>query len=107
MEELLVRTISRTIGPLMRWPALAIKPRKMADHRSLNVSSCDKLESDNFQEFQVKHMAANPDNLSTHFFSLDEYFALEHAGDARYEYWNGEIVCMSGGTRAHGRIVMN
>jgi Uma2 family endonuclease len=52
-------------------------------------------------------MAANPDNLSTHFFSLDEYFALEHAGDARYEYWDGEIVCMSGGTRAHGRIVTN
>jgi len=52
-------------------------------------------------------MAPNPDNLTAHFFSLDEYFALEHAGEARYEYWDGEIVCISGGTRAHGRIVMN
>jgi hypothetical protein len=33
---------------------------------------------------------------------LDEYFALEHAGDARYEYWDGDIFCMSGGTRQHG-----
>jgi len=32
---------------------------------------------------------------------------LEHAGDARYEYWDGEIVCMSGGSRRHGRIVTN
>ncbi|MDX6711786.1 MAG: hypothetical protein QOH96_2802 [Blastocatellia bacterium] len=52
-------------------------------------------------------MAPNLNSLSAHFFSLDEYFALEHAGDARYEYWDGEIVCISGGTRAHGRIVVN
>ncbi|HKF54213.1 MAG TPA: Uma2 family endonuclease [Blastocatellia bacterium] len=49
-------------------------------------------------------MAADPHNEPRHFYSLDEYFALEHAGDARYEYWDGDIVCMSGGTEAHGRI---
>lgn len=51
-------------------------------------------------------MAANPE-LPRHFFTLDEYFALEHAGDARYKYWDGDIVCMSGGTEAHGQIAGN
>jgi Uma2 family endonuclease len=45
-------------------------------------------------------MATNPQHLYT----LEEYFALEHAGDARYEYWDGEIICMSGGSRRHSRI---
>lgn len=45
-------------------------------------------------------MTANP----KHFFTLNEYFALERAGDARYEYWNGDIVCMVGGSLNHGRI---
>ncbi len=39
--------------------------------------------------------------------SLDEYFALVHASDERFEYWQGEIVCMSGGSNAHGRIIGN
>lgn len=52
-------------------------------------------------------MAANPKDLSQHYYSLDEYFALEHAGDARYEYWNGDIHCMSGGSRDHIRISAN
>lgn len=39
-----------------------------------------------------------------HLYTLDEYFALEHAGEARYEYWDGEIICMSGGSRRHSRI---
>ncbi|MEW6735806.1 MAG: Uma2 family endonuclease, partial [Acidobacteriota bacterium] len=38
------------------------------------------------------------------FYTLDEYFALEKVGDARYEYWDGDIVCMSGGTLDHGRL---
>jgi len=52
-------------------------------------------------------MAANPSDAQRHFYSLDEYFALEHAGDARYEYWDGEIFCMSGGSLAHGIIATN
>ena len=51
-------------------------------------------------------MAANPEH-PRHFFSLDEYFALEQAGDARYEYWDGDVVCMSGGSRQHGQIASN
>jgi len=46
-------------------------------------------------------------NEPRHFFTQEEYFALEHAGDGRYEYWDGDIVCMTGGSRAHGRIVGN
>ena len=52
-------------------------------------------------------MATNPIDAPRHYYSLDEYFALEQAGDARFEYWDGEIVCMSGGSRAHGMISSN
>jgi len=52
-------------------------------------------------------MAVNLRELPTHFYTLDEYFALEGAGHARYEYWDGEIFCMSGGTEQHGRISGN
>ncbi len=52
-------------------------------------------------------MAANINNLPRHYYTLEEYFALERAGKARYEYWEGEIVCMSGGSRQHARICSN
>ena len=45
-------------------------------------------------------MAGNP----IHYYTLEEYFAVEHAGDARYEYLDGEIVCMSGGGKEHIRM---
>jgi hypothetical protein len=47
-------------------------------------------------------MATNPKDVPQHYYSLNEYFALEQASDARFEYWDGDIVCMSGGSRAHG-----
>lgn len=37
-----------------------------------------------------------------HYFTLAEYFAVENVRDARYEFWDGEIVCMSGGSPEHG-----
>lgn len=40
-------------------------------------------------------------NRKQHYYTLGEYFALEKVGDARYEYWDGEIFCMSGGSQAH------
>lgn len=40
-------------------------------------------------------------------FTLDEYFALERASERRFEFRSGEIVCMSGGTRQHGRLATN
>lgn len=52
-------------------------------------------------------MATDRKDVPQHFYSLDEYFALEHAGHVRYEYWNGEIVCMSGGSLAHGQLCSN
>jgi Uma2 family endonuclease len=42
-----------------------------------------------------------------HYYTLEEYFALEKVGEARYEYWDGDIVCMSGGTRRHYRLTSN
>lgn len=52
-------------------------------------------------------MATNPKDVPKHYYSLDEYFALEQASDARFEYWDGDLVCMSGGTRRHYRISGN
>jgi Uma2 family endonuclease len=46
-------------------------------------------------------MAANLKNLPRNYYTLEEYFALEKASDARYEYWDGDLVCMSGGTPKH------
>ncbi|MBX7221650.1 MAG: Uma2 family endonuclease [Blastocatellia bacterium] len=48
-------------------------------------------------------MAANLRN----FYTLAEYFALERVGEARYEYWDGDIVCMSGGSQSHSRLSAN
>ncbi len=42
-----------------------------------------------------------------HYYTLEEYFALEKVGDARYEYWDGEIFCMSGGSRRHYQLSSN
>lgn len=46
-------------------------------------------------------MVANLKDPPRHRYTLEEYFALERVGEARYEYWDGEIVCMSGGSRRH------
>lgn len=37
-------------------------------------------------------------------FTLEEYYALDAASDRRWEYWDGDVVCMSGGTKEHGRL---
>ncbi len=40
-------------------------------------------------------------------YTIEEYFALEKVGDARYDYWNGDIVCMSGGSQQHAILASN
>ena len=52
-------------------------------------------------------MTADGEQSSARHYTIDEYFALEHAGDARYEFWDGEIVCMSGGSLPHAIISGN
>lgn len=52
-------------------------------------------------------MVASLKDLPRPYFRLEEYFALEAAGEARYEYWNGNILCMSGGTPQHAAISFN
>lgn len=39
--------------------------------------------------------------------TLEEYFALELASEEKYEFWDGNIWCMSGASLAHNRIVRN
>ena len=52
-------------------------------------------------------MVANPKEITWPYHSLEEYFAIEGAGHVRYEYWDGQIVCMSGGTQWHYTIGSN
>jgi Uma2 family endonuclease len=41
------------------------------------------------------------------YYTPEEYAALEKADEARYEYWDGEIFCMSGAHPNHNRISVN
>ncbi len=52
-------------------------------------------------------MVANPKEITWPYHSLEEYFAIEGAGRVRYEYWDGQILCMSGGTEQHYSIDAN
>jgi Uma2 family endonuclease len=49
-------------------------------------------------------MVALPDRL---FMSAAEYLDWETTQEERYEYWDGELVAMSGGSRNHNRISGN
>jgi hypothetical protein len=51
----------------------------------------------------VRNLKDRPEHLYT----LEDYFALERASERHYKFWDGEIVCMSGGTLAHGQIIRN
>jgi Uma2 family endonuclease len=48
-------------------------------------------------------MAANPERRYT----LEEYLELERTSEERFEFWNGEIFCMSGASQSHDRILVN
>ncbi len=41
------------------------------------------------------------------YFTIEEYFALERNSERRFEYRDGDIVLMSGGSRQHGEIASN
>jgi Uma2 family endonuclease len=57
--------------------------------------------------FSGENMAANLQTIARRHYSLEEYFALEKVGEARYEYWDGDIVCMSGGSLNHFQLTIN
>lgn len=40
-------------------------------------------------------------------YTLEEYFALEFASEEKYEFWDGEVFCMSGASLAHNQIAIN
>jgi Uma2 family endonuclease len=49
-------------------------------------------------------MVALPDRI---LMSAEEYLVWEPTQEERYEYWDGEVVAMSGATRNHNRISLN
>ncbi len=40
-------------------------------------------------------------------YTLEEYFELELSSEEKYEYFDGEVFNMSGGSPAHERIISN
>lgn len=40
-------------------------------------------------------------------YTIEEYLALERESEVKYEYWDGEIFAMSGGTLAHDLTMWN
>jgi Uma2 family endonuclease len=48
-------------------------------------------------------MAANPERRYT----LEEYLELDRTSEERFEFWDGEIFCMSGASAEHERILRN
>ncbi|MBD2445983.1 Uma2 family endonuclease [Nostoc sp. FACHB-152] len=49
-------------------------------------------------------MVALPDSI---LMSAEEYLIWEPTQEQRYEYWDGEVVAMTGGTRNHNRVSGN
>jgi Uma2 family endonuclease len=43
-------------------------------------------------------------NAPNHYFTLEEYYALERASERRFEYWDGDIVCVNGIRMDHAII---
>lgn len=41
------------------------------------------------------------------FYTLEEYFELDKNSEERFEFWDGEIFCMSGVSSTHAQIEMN
>ncbi len=39
--------------------------------------------------------------------TLEEYFALELASEEKYEFWDGDVFCMSGASLAHNQVTRN
>ncbi|MEG3859922.1 Uma2 family endonuclease [Microcoleus sp. herbarium12] len=54
--------------------------------------------------FPIALMVALPDRP---LMSPEEYLAWEPTQEERYEYWDGEVVAMTGGTRNHNRVCVN
>lgn len=42
-----------------------------------------------------------------HRYTLEEYFELERASEAKYEYWDGEVYAMSGASLEHEQVFGN
>ena len=52
-------------------------------------------------------MRFNQNNPHFHNFTIEEYLALEQASERRWEYWDGEIVCVNGIKIEHAIISSN
>jgi len=60
---------------------------------------------------QAKHLNRRGDPMATPLlqrrYSAEEYLAYEREAETKHEFIAGQIIAMSGGSRAHARISMN
>jgi Uma2 family endonuclease len=52
-------------------------------------------------------MVANYISIPRMRHTLEEYYAMLEASDKRWEFWDGEFVCMAGGSPEHAIIISN
>jgi Uma2 family endonuclease len=52
-------------------------------------------------------MVANLKEPYRPYYTLEEYFLLEKGSERRFEYWDGQIFCMSGGSEQHATLTSN
>ena len=55
---------------------------------------------------QVENPDVGAESIRTHY-SFEEYLALEQQDNMRYEYYQGEVFAMAGGTKRHNQIAGN
>jgi Uma2 family endonuclease len=87
---------TRPADPLRTRRTSADTPAETFENRELSAYLKGAVERNN-------NMAANPERRYT----LEEYFELERTSEERFEFLDGEIFCMSGGSPAHERIIRN
>jgi Uma2 family endonuclease len=42
-----------------------------------------------------------------HKYTLEEYFDLDFSSEEKFEFWDGEVFCMSGASLSHNQIAIN
>src|SRR2546423_399011 len=79
------------------WQRRAIHPRRKALSSQFNPRRIFLPQQ------RLKEMSTQTQRR----YSLEEYFELERTSEERWEYFNGEVFCMSGVSRNHSELETN
>jgi Uma2 family endonuclease len=79
--------------------ALYEQERKTCDTKTIRRNAEEVFEE------RRREVSATPKDI--HYYTPDEYFDFIRANEGRYEYRDGEIVLMGGGSKSHAQIMIN